>query len=123
MKLMAKLRARVNNLRAFGDIDPTTLVADYEQVSINCSGLPRNLSSAEDATRSELFGQRGESWWTGKPLQQEVPGMRPDGRLPSLPQLVLKNCTREVRRLYFVYMHGSRKLYADASDTFGRIYY
>ena len=94
----------VNHMRAFDDNDKTTLLADQ----VNSSGPRRKLSTAEDSTEIELFGQRKASWWTGRPLPQ-VPGMRPDGRLPSLPQLLLKNCTKEVWRLYACVVLGDWK--------------
>ena len=83
----------VNYLITYDDIDTTTLFADQ----VNSCGPRRKLSTAESAASSELFGQRGESWWTGCPLAQ-VPGMRPDGRLSSIPQLLLTNCTKQVGR-------------------------
>lgn len=47
-----------------------------------------------------LFGPRPESWWTGRsPSEKDVPGMREDGRIASLPQLNLRGCTKQVREV------------------------
>lgn len=64
---------------------------------------PREADGGIDAPPlaepGDLFGPRSDGWWTGRrPSEEgEVPGRREDGRISSLPQLVLRDCTKQVR--------------------------
>eukprot|EP00752_Nemacystus_decipiens_P010073 g8977.t1 len=55
------------------------------------------------ADPSSLFGPRPDSWWTGRSPAEpgRVPGRRPDGTISSLPQLMLRGCTKQSLQAYF----------------------
>lgn len=62
--------------------------------------VPKHHDDGDFVKPSSLFGPRPDSWWTGRSPSEEgeVPGRRPDGTIVSLPQLMLRDCTKQVRR-------------------------
>eukprot|EP00903_Cladosiphon_okamuranus_P011249 g10612.t2 len=79
--------------------DSPSIAHEHHQLHHDSS----STSSSEFVDPSSLFGPRPDSWWTGRsPFEEsQVPGRQPDGTISSLPQLMLRDCTKESLQAYF----------------------
>lgn len=87
-----------------------TKIVCYLAKVVASKGSIRQLNATTTAGSSSnvhFFGvPRPDTWWTGcrpsprpRPRPEEASGLHPDGRLSSLPQLLLKGSNKQVNAL------------------------